>query len=97
MNSNEDPFRPPSELSEKTSSAASSRTSVVRGTSFGCLYVIIGYIAFGVFIGLLAPLVFDIREGRQRDFGAAMARLFVLFGVLPLWIVGFIRHRRLRR
>ena len=95
--SNEEPYRPPPESPTKIREQVSSRTSIVRGTNFGCLYVVLGTMAVGLCVGFLAPLFVDIQEGKQEDFAAAMGKLFVIFGALPLWIVGFVRHRRMRR
>jgi len=74
-----------------------SKTSVVRGCGFGCLYMILSWIFAGVFVGLLIPLIFRDPKWNLQAIGAMVSQVSILVISIPLGIFGFMRHRRKAR
>jgi hypothetical protein len=79
---------------DATSSPEVPQPSNARGCAFGCLYVIVSWIAVGIIASLLIPAIFYGPQWDHRAIGALVSKAVFVFVSLPLGVYGFIRHRR---
>ena len=70
--------------------------SNIRGCGFGCLYMIVSWIAVGIFASLSIPAVFPEPPWNQEAIGSLTSRVSVFVVCIPLGIYVFLRHRRRR-
>ncbi len=84
---NENQYEPP--ITQLDSNR--NESSVARGCGFGCLYMAVAFIGFGVLVGLVAPLIVQDNLEMVGQVGSRIG----MFLIAPIaGLAGFLRHRR---
>jgi hypothetical protein len=90
------PRRPKTTRKPKRSRASDAEGSIARGCGFGCLYMVLGFVGFGILSSLIGPAIFHGPQWDHRAQGYIAGKIG-MFIVAPIaGIVGFLRHKQRR-